>query len=322
VCRFLVQGLCSSRGRTKSDFHVDLVLSVDGLLSLIKAIYGILNKHHKILDHYRSLHWRVHFHGDVYTLSDPEIHHFHLLKHPLANGQSGWFEGSNASFRFTVVQAVSNEICPSKLCDYPRISLLPSQPVAFTEEMKDDWLSDRLKIQAHDYRIQFREFMGGANVWQKDECGEYYRDRPRSPKWSIAEEKIMALLIHAGCKFQESWLNVLRHAFVKRSEAGTAQQWYKIRKKQKNGTDSSDSENSGGDGALAQVKTMSLNFLEKQLKEGVPELGEHPLKRTVSDLDENGQGYHDLSSSKRRKVSFANVPSVSSGSDPLPLDAS
>jgi hypothetical protein len=305
ICRFLVQGLSSNKGRAKNDFHVDVVLTVDGLLTLVKSVFGVLNKHHRISETYRSLRWRLHFHGDVFTLADPDIHSFRLLQYPLRNGQTGWFEGSNASFRFSVLSVQSGEICSSKLACYPKILVAPSptQNRSFTPEMREDWLSEELKVRAKDHHRRFREYMSGANVWNQDASGDYFRDRPKPPKWTPQEEDILALLIHSGYKFQESWLSILQYCFVNRSEVGTAQQWYKVRKRQF--SDSSHSDQSPKEDMIMEAKSLCLDHLELQLKARVPELGEHPLKRKNNTTFVQSQESNTLSATKRRKVTFS-----------------
>jgi hypothetical protein len=274
-------------------------LSVDGLLTLIKSAYGVLNKHNKTYDTYRSLSWRLHFHGDVHTLADPGIHHFHLLQHQLRNGQTGWFEGSNASFRFSVVEVHAGEISPNKLSHYPKIAVART-PRSFSPVLKDDWLSSELKVRATEFRHEFKEYMGGANIWGRDASGDYFRHQPNPPKWTPKEEGILSVLVLSGYKFQESWLGILQYAFVKRSEVGTAQQWYKVRKKQV--SDSSDREHSKED-MIVQAKHSCLDLLQGYLKAGVPQLPDHPLKRKNEVLAESF-GSNILLGPKRRRVSF------------------
>jgi hypothetical protein len=297
ICRFFVQGIC---GGAKSDFHVDLVLSVDGLLTLIKSVYGLLNKHQKTPDTYRSFNWRLHFHGAVFTIEDPDIHHFHLLQHPIRNGQTGWFEGSNINFRFSVVSVYAGEICPSKLSYYPKIYVLKTQS-SFTSEMKEDWLSDELKGNAKDFHRRFREYMSGANVWNQDASGDYFRDRPKPPKWTSQEDEILSLLVHSGYKFQESWQCFLQYSFLNRSEVGTAQQWYKVRKRQLSDI-SSDSDQSKGD-MIIQAKQLCMDLMEQHLKVGVPELGDHPLKRKNLVLSETHE-YNIVPATKRLRSEY------------------
>lgn len=324
VCRFLIQGLCSKKGRAKNDFHIDLVLSVDGLLTLVKSVYGILKKNQELDESYRTLHWRLHFHGDVFTLADPEIHHFLLLHFPICNGESGRFEGSNASFRFTVMDVHAVEICPSQIENYPRIEMIktfkeaPSPTMvcaAFTGLMKDDWLCHERKAQARDFCIKFREFMGGANVWSQDASGEYYRDRPKPPKWSSKEEQVLRYLILSGYKFQESWQNIMQYAFVNRSEAGTAQQWYKVRSREGNASrpalEARDRASEGE--CIKKAKSLCSEILASHLKAGIPKLGQHPQKRTSGDVAVDGGGSEEslvdvrssVSLPKRRKVEFS-----------------
>jgi hypothetical protein len=316
VCRFQIQSLCSSKGRAKDDFYIDLVWSVDGLLTLVKSVYGILKKFQKLDESYRTLHWRLHFQGDVFTLADPETHHFHLLRYALQDGQSGWFEGSNSSFRFTVLHTHLAEICPSRIGNYPKIEVverLRTQPAnnsittrTFTDLMKDDWLSEEQKVQAQDFNKRFREFMSGANVWNQNATGDVFRDRPKPPKWSEKEEEVILCLIQSGFKFQESWQNILRHAFVNRSEVGVAQQWYKLRRRGKER--SSESLNSlTACMLIVRSKALCIEILGNHLKTGVPELGEHPQKRKIEEVSES----HDSGSTefaysqKRRRISFS-----------------
>lgn len=293
IIRFTVHGLCSSSGRARSDFQVELVTTVDGLVTLVKSVYGVLNKHHKLNESYRNLHWRLHFQGDVFTLAEPEIHHFHLLPQPIRDGQMGWFEGSNASFRFSVDTVYAGDICPSKLIEFPKISLLPSPPsspkstlssdLRVEPKLKEGWLSEDMKSKSKDFRQRFKIFMSGANVWTKDVNGDYFRDRPKPPKWEANETAILSLLISSGCKFQESWLKILQYCFVTRSEVGTSQQWYKVRKRQKVALDasSSASEPSNKEDMMNEVERLCLAHLHQLLEVDVPELGEHPLKRKL-----------------------------------------
>ncbi len=324
VCRFLVQSLCSSRGRAKNDFYVDLVLSVDGLLTLVKSVYGILKRHRKLEESYRNLHWRLHFHGDVFTLADPEIHNFCLLKYGLRNGQSGWFEGSTSSFRFSIFDMHAGEISHSLVSSYPKIELAATpragkcllMVTSYTSLMKDDWLSDERKEYARHFKKRFRGFMSGANVWSQNATGEIFRDRPKPPKWTEREEQVLICLIHAGSKFQESWQNVLQHAFVNRSEVGTAQQWYKIRKRLKNNTTSRESTGESNEREMIiEAKAICTMILEDHLKAGVPELGEHPHKRKVDVVSESQESSSLSSLSKRRKVSFSPSSTLETGTD-------
>ena len=188
------------------------------------------------------------------------------------------------NFRFSVASVYSGEICASKLAYYPKIYVVKSQSI-YTSEMKDDWLSDELKEEAKDFHRRYREYMNGANVWNQDASGEYFRDRPKFPKWTSKEDEILARLVHSGFKFQESWQCILRFCLLNRSEVGTAQQWYKVRKRQLLDT-LSDSDQSRED-MIVQAKEASIDLLEKHLKAGVPELGDHPLKRKNSILTES-----------------------------------
>lgn len=325
VCRFLVQSLCSSKGRAKNDFYIDLVWSVDGILTLVKSVFGILKKHQKLEESYRTLHWRLHFQGDVFTLADPETHHFQLLRYALQDGQIGWFEGSNASFRFTVLHSHLEEICPSRIGKYPKIDvvgMLRTRPAlattfqTFTASMKDDWLSDGLKIQAQEFQKKFRKFMGGANVWNQNATGDFFRDRPKPPKWIEKEEEVIACLIQSSIKFQEAWQNILRYAFVNRSEVGVAQQWYKLRKRSNGRPLESPLDPSCTESMLiVQAKALCSEILQDHLRTGVPELGEHPRKRKVEEVSES----HDSSGStgcrasdlhKRRRVSYSPTSTI------------
>lgn len=325
VCRFLVQGLCSNVGRAKNDFFIDLVLSVDGLLTLVKSVYGILKRHRKLEESYRNLHWRIHFQGDVLTLADPEIHSFCLLKYAVGNGQSGWFEGSNASFRFSVFDIHTGEICPSRIGLYPKIEVATSHHlqtststlIQYTALMKDDWLSQERKSDAQDYNKRFRNFMSGANVWSQNASGDFFRDRPKPPKWTLKEERVLLCLIQSGCKFQESWQNILQHAFVNRSEVGTAQQWYKIRKRQSHSVSKESTEHSNEcDRLIVEAKVLCTEILEKHLMSGVPELGDHPQKRKAEVISESQESSSFGSSpSKRRRVSFSPSTTFDTGID-------
>jgi hypothetical protein len=315
VCRFLIQSLCSSKGRAKNDFYIDLVSSVDGLLTLVKSVYGIVKKFQKLEESYRTLHWRLHFQGDVFTLADPETHHFNMLRYALQDGQSGWFEGSNASFRFTVLHTHLSEICPSRIGNYPKIEVvkrfrtLPANtsiPSTFTDLIKDDWLTDEQKTQGQDFNKRFREFSSGANVWNQNATGDFFRDRPKPPKWTEQEEEVIACLIQSDFKFQESWQNILRHAFVNRSEVGAAQQWYKLRKRSKE-TALESLDSSTACMLIIRSKALCSDILENHLKTGVPELGEHPQKRKAEEVSESqdsgSTGFTSLR--KRSRVSFS-----------------
>ena len=310
VCRFSIQNLCSRKGRAKNDFQVDLVLTVDGLLTLVKSAYRILRRHQKLEENFRNLHWRIHFQGEVFTLADSEVHHFNLLRYPLHDGQSGWFEGSNASFRFTVTQAMVDEICPSKIVNYPKMDVVEAvRPrttavavaKSFTPSMKEDWLSADSKAQAQDFNHKFREYMSGANVWSQNATGEFFRDRPKPPKWSTKEEDVLLSLIRAGCKFQESWQSILRHAFINRSEVGVAQQWYKIRKRASNDASLDLSDRSSDSKLIVEAKTLCSEILEDHLRAGVPELGDHPLKRKLSG---------EITSESQESISLGNTSSM------------
>ena len=329
VSRFLVQGLRSNNGRAKNDFYVDLVMSVDGLLTLVKSVYGILKRHRKLDESYRNLGWRLHFHGGVYTLADPEIHSFHLLQYALREGQSGWFEGSNATFRFSVVAIHPGEIGEGQIANFPKIEVAPvssrtESPTLimkkYTALMKDDWLSDERKAEALRYSKQFRDFMSGANVWCQDASGDFFRDRPKPPKWTEKEERVLFCLIQSGFKFQESWQKILQHAFVTRSEVGTAQQWYKIRKREsKVGVSSKEwaDDPSRQNHMIVEAKSICTEILEEHLRCGVPELGEHPLKRKATELAERQESSSPTSSlsAKRRKVNFSPVSACEPGMD-------
>lgn len=328
VSRFLVQGLRSNDGRAKNDFYVDLVMSVDGLLTLVKSVYGILKRHRKLEESYRNLGWRLHFHGGVYTLADPEIHSFHLLKYSIRMGQTGWFEGSNATFRFSVVTILPGEIGEGQIANFPKIEIAPisssrteSPPPLimkkYTALMKDDWLSDDRKADALRYSKQFRDFMSGANIWSQDASGDYFRDRPKPPKWTGNEERVLFCLIQSGFKFQESWQKILQHAFVTRSEVGTAQQWYKIRKREGKGGISSKevTDPSRQNQMIMEAKSICTEILEERLRCGVPALGEHPLKRKAAVLAERQDSSSPTSSllAKRRKVTFSPVSACEPG---------
>ena len=329
VGRFLVQGLRSHNGRAKNDFYMDLVMSVDGLLTLVKSVYGILKRHRKLDESYRNLGWRLHFHGGVYTLADPEIHSFHLLQYAIREGQSGWFEGSNATFRFSVVAIHRGEIGEEQIANFPKIEVVApisscsEAPASimkkYTALMKDDWLSDDRKADALHYSTQFRDFMSGANVWSQDASGDYFRDRPKPPKWTDKEERVLFCLIQSGFKFQESWQKILQHAFVTRSEVGTAQQWYKIRKRDSKSCVSSKelTDPSRQNRMIVEAKSICTEILEEHLRCGVPELGEHPLKRKATELAERQESSSPTLSlsAKRRKLNFSPVSACEPGID-------
>lgn len=303
VCRFFVQGLSSSKGRAKSDVYVDLVLNVDGLLSLIRAVYDLMNQYFKTEESYRATNWRLHFHGDVFTIADPDIHHFHLLQYPIRNGQTGWFEGCNINFRFSILSVFAGETCSSKLDSYPRVYIGKSRGT-LSADIKEDWLSDEMKNNAKDFHRRYRDYMAGANVWNQDASGAYFRDRPKPPKWTPTEEKILSLLVQSGHKFQESWQNILQFCFLNRSEVGTSQQWYKVRKRELSDL-SSESDQSRED-LVVHAKQLCRDLMEKHFKLGVPELGEHPLKRKNPILSETCD-YQNSFSKPAKKLRTAEV---------------
>jgi hypothetical protein len=301
ICRFLIQGLSSSNGRSKSDFHVDLVLSVDGLLTLVKSVYGVLNTQFRSHETHRGFHWRLHFQGEVYRFSDPDIHHFDLLRQPLRSGQTGWFEGSTASFRFSIVNTHMGEICSTRLVQYPKISVVVP-PRELTPEMKADWLSDEMKLRAKDFNFRCKKYnMNGANIWNQDAAGDYFRDTPKPTKWTKFEEDILSLVVRSGHKFQESWNNILQYCLLSRSEVETSQQWYKQRKRLS--LDVSDSDDDSKGGFILEAKRLGSILQQAHLKAGVPEHREHPLRKRNHVLGEASKS-NSFPPAKRRRVSF------------------
>jgi hypothetical protein len=269
VCRFIVQGLASRRGRARSDFHVDLLTSVDGLLTLVMAVYGVLNKNGVEKESYRCVKWRLNFGGVSFGLCDAEIHHFDLLRNSLQDGQTGWFKGASVSFRFSVASACREEISSTMLSSYPKIQVI-RRGTSFSSSMNHDWLSADKRARALQFRQDFREHLDGANVVL-----------PKAPKWTSAEDDILYRLIKSGNTFQECWKSILQYGFVNRSEVGTSQEWYKIRKNRiapQMDQDPSKPE------FIVKAKMRCAELLEKHLQSGIPILEKHPSSETDADV--------------------------------------
>ena len=283
VCRFIVQGLASRRGRARSDFHVDLLTSVDGLLTLVMAVYGVLNKNSIEKESYRCVKWRLNFGGVSFGLCDANIHQFKLLRDPLRDGQTGWFKGASVSFRFSVESACTKEIPSSMLSTYPKIKVI-RQGTSFSSSMSQNWLSADKRARALQFRQDFREYLDGADVWNKDCSGGSSRDRPKAPKWTSEEDDILYPLTKSGNTFQECWKSILQYGFVNRSEDGTSKEWYKIRN---NRISPQMDQYSFKPEFIIKAKRRCAELLEKHLQAGIPVLRKHPLSESNEDVLED-----------------------------------
>jgi hypothetical protein len=267
VCRFIVQGLASRRGRARSDFHVDLLTSVDGLLTLVMAVYGVLNKNSIEKESYRCVKWRLNFGGVSFGLCDAEIHQFKLLQNSLRDGQTGWFKGASVSFRFSVESACTKEISSGMLSSYPKIQVI-RRGTSLSSSMNHNWLSADKRARALQFRQDFREYLDGANA-------------SKALKWTSEEDDILYPLIKSGNKFQECWKSILQYGFVDRSEVGTSQEWYKIRM---NRTSPQMDQDPSKPELIVKAKRRCAELLEKHLQAGIPVLGKNPLSETDGDV--------------------------------------
>jgi hypothetical protein len=215
VCRFLVQSVSCTKGRSKRDFYVDLVLAVDGLLTLIKSVYGILKKSQRMDETYRSLHWRLHFQGEVFTLADPEVHHFRFTN--VCKGQTGWFEGSKVSFRFTVLDTHSSEICSNRVGSYPRIEVAPHHIIGESTSVVDQfWISDEEKMKSLESCDDSQDSMndtGPTVLCKAHRC--------------TAEDLVTTDLTHPHVSFKDSCKVILQYAAINGTKPVTAIPWEK-----------------------------------------------------------------------------------------------
>jgi hypothetical protein len=280
VCRFIVQGLVSRRGRARSDFHVDLLTSVDGLLTLVMAVYGVLNKNSTEKESYRCVKWRLNFDGVSFGLCDADIHQFQLLQSPLRDGQTGWFKGASVSFRFSVERACTKEISSGMISSYPKIQVI-RRGISFSSSMDHDWLSADKRARALQFRQDFREYVDGANIWKKEWSGDYFRDHPKAHTWTSEEDDILYRLIKSGNTFQDCWKSILQYGFVNRSEVGTSQEWYNIRK---NRTSPQIDQDPSKPELIVKAKRRCAELMEKHLQAGIPVLGKHPSSETDGDV--------------------------------------
>lgn len=217
-----------------TDFFVDVVLSVDGLLTLIKSVYGILRKYQGLEESYRNPHWRLHFQGNVLTLMDPEIHSFAFLQYALQNGQAGWFEGSNSSFRFKVFNTHIDEICPSLIGKYPRVEVAiktrEQRESCLTPELCDDWISPKMKANACYLRSSYAyDEANGENFCESHESDSQICDSNSFSKWTSSEKHILSLLLQTGNSFEDCWTSILQYTFIAKSKKDTAEQWQQLR---------------------------------------------------------------------------------------------
>ena len=224
------------------------------------------------------------------------------------NGQKGWFQGKFVSFRFHVASANLTMIPSFKVPSFPRIRIAPaegkelnsqsSNQIVFSPLMQDDWLSTEKKAESLKFRQDFREYMDGANIWNKDWLGNYFRDRPKPPKWTEEEDKILSLLIRAGYKLQDSWRCILQYGFVNRSLVGTSQQWYKIRRSKLSQPDPSTESSLAKPELVMEAKRRCHQLMENHLRTGVPTLGKHPLE----EVEQNDTNSEVIRETKRRKT--------------------
>jgi hypothetical protein len=244
------------------------------------AVYGVLNKNSIEKESYRCVKWRINFGGVSFGICDTEIHHFKLLQNPLRDGQTGWFRGASVSFRFSVESACTKEISSGMLSSYPKIQVI-RRGTSLSSFMSNDWLLADKRARALQFRQDFREYLDGANVWNKDRSGGYFRDRPKASKWTSEEDDILYPLIKSGNTFQECWKSILQYGFVNRSEVGTSQEWYKIRK---NRTSLQIDHDPSKPELIVKAKRRCAELLEKHLQAGIPVLGKHPLSETDGDV--------------------------------------
>jgi hypothetical protein len=274
VCRFLVQSLCCSKGRAKSDFFVDLVLSVDGLLILVKSVYGVLKNCQRLDESYRTLQWRLHFQGNVFTLADPEVHHFRFTT--LHDGQTGWFEGSTVSFRFTVFETHVSDICASQVGTYPRIEVAPHQtgesPITSTGDhfnpLKDDLISEEPKTRSLESR-KTKKNIGEESSYE-------------THRWTTREDCVVTNLTESGFTLEESCQENHQFVFIKKTKSVAAKQRNKLsRVEQVSPKKRIDQPKPQGAILLQDAKVGSDDVIEGYFGKGVPQFQTSCRKRPV-----------------------------------------
>jgi hypothetical protein len=320
ITRFLVKQLKGGAGYAKTDFYVDLVESEHGLLTLVKAVFDILQKNNLTGDAYYSHLWSITLHGVCYEhgwrncrqmkvknhVDDQDIQVLAQLDNALQKGQKGSFRGESAKFDVVIDNCdllKKKKLSVEEIANYPKTTAIPSAP-GLDATMSDAFVSEEVKEGAQKLRIGWKNHLEGDNEWRRDRESrefEWVIGKPLPRVWDFDEMQILGLLLNSNQKFKKSWTNLLQFAFCDRAETATSQQWYKLRK------ESYRMEYIGRglckDEQVILAKRLCLARLEKMLEAGVPTLGPHPLEIVESRLLKRGV-ITDATSpeSKKRKL--------------------
>lgn len=119
---------------------------------------------------------------------------------------------------------------------YPKVAKVE---LSISGAVDDDWIVSDGDVRARcdDLRSAWSRYYSGLNGWKTDWDSrefsrEYVRAKPQSPQWGGDEVKIIGLLLKSGCKFKQSWRNILQYAFIGRSEGATSMKWYSLNSKE------------------------------------------------------------------------------------------
>eukprot|EP00814_Leptocylindrus_danicus_P016660 CAMPEP_0116034296 /NCGR_PEP_ID=MMETSP0321-20121206/19521_1 /TAXON_ID=163516 /ORGANISM="Leptocylindrus danicus var. danicus, Strain B650" /LENGTH=359 /DNA_ID=CAMNT_0003510577 /DNA_START=17 /DNA_END=1096 /DNA_ORIENTATION=- len=259
ICRFLIKDINSDEaGHLLSSLYIDLIRSQHGLYDLVSTVFDVLNDKGLSSDSVYSHLWSLKLAGFTYqygwrfcggkttqnsvkpnTLDEAEPRIISTLAIPLADGQKGRFIGSNIQFSIVVKSAALEEIDPTTTAQnemermrslYPRVTEVPNEISA--DIFQQDWITAAEMGLCENLRSHFEIFTRGKNSWKpigRDLIG-YEPCKTKHPEWNLGREnEIIGLLMNAGYKFKKSWNNILKFAFINRSEGATSYHWHRLR---------------------------------------------------------------------------------------------
>jgi hypothetical protein len=319
VCRFRISQLRvpGSSAYAKNDYFVDLVKSQHGLLDLVTSVFVILQQREKLTsDQFYSHLWYMKFNnikyaygwrttngtssgGDVTVsnhLDEQEPRLLNALPFLLEKGQKGSFHGESANFDMVVEDAALETLLDAAQAasSYPKITAIPN---TMSSKLESDFIpsDDQTKQECHSLAQKWLAYYQGNNEWRRDrDTCEWVLRQPIRPAWGAEECQIMGLLLNSGCKFKKSWTNVLRYAFLDRSEGATSGEWYKLQKESYRRDHIGRSLPSKEERILLAKRLAKARML-KLLQAGVPDgPPPHPHERTEKVLRKRGMITDDM----------------------------
>jgi hypothetical protein len=170
-----------------------------------------------------------------------------------------------------------------------------------SEKLDADWISQDMKQQCGKLQKEWEAYYQGDNAWGRDRStGGMVRKKPVPPNWQEEVQliQLFGLLQRAGCKFKQSWKNVLQFVCLNRKEAAASVQWYKL---QKEPWRLGNAKKAGKDKLIVAAKKLALTLSTQALRKGVPSLTEHPWAKTERVLLKRGIISDSMSESEKRQ---------------------